>query len=130
MARPKKSGDYYVYSTLANDQKYQNYETVNGMSLATDSVFIQGGTGVANDRLITPLGVVTSITEDQYALLQKNAEFGVHVKNGFIKVEKTAVDPEMVAADMSLQDGSRPLTEGDDRMRLSDDMTMKVGNQS
>lgn len=130
MARPKKSGDYYVYSTLANDQKYQNYETVNGMSLATDSVFIQGGTGVANDRLITPLGVATSITEDQYAMLQKNTEFGVHVKNGFIKVEKTAVDPETVAADMSLQDGSRPLTEGDDRMRLPDDMTMKVGNQS
>lgn len=128
MARPKKAtSDWYVYSTLANDQKYQNYELVNGMSIPTDFVFIEGGTGVANDKFVTPLGTVTGITDAQYNVLQANPEFKKHIENGFIIVQKGAEDPETIAADMSMDDNSRPLVEGDSRMNLDAETQMIVG---
>jgi len=121
MARPKNSsGSVYIFSTLACDQKYQNYVVNEGIALPTSSVSIAGGTGVMNDRFVTPLGVMTAITEDDYASLQGNPDFQMHVANGFITVQKQAEDPEKVAADMNILDGSRPLTEGDARMSDSD----------
>lgn len=62
----------YVYSTLANDQSYTNWIPGGGnMPVESHSVFIKGGTGVANDRLITPLGVMTEVTDHDIDELRK-----------------------------------------------------------
>lgn len=118
MARPKKSTEVskdskiYVYSTLANDQRYIDWDHGGGdLPIEGQSVFVKGGTGVANDRLITPLGVATAITEEEAALLERNPVFKMHKDNGYVTIQRTGyTDPEKVAADMSLSDPSQPIT--------------------
>lgn len=101
----------HVFSTLANDQSYNEFESGGGdMPILKRGVLIKGGTGVANSRLITPLGVVTEIDEEDLAMLEKNAVFQMHKKNGFITVRAKAADPEKVAADMNTSDPSAPRT--------------------
>ena len=105
---------YYVYSTLANDQRYQNWIHGEGGALIHGhAVFVKGGAGVANDRLITPLGVRTQISDFDYDELKKNQDFLLHEKNGHVFVEESIADADKVAADMNRADPSAPLTEMD-----------------
>ncbi|MDE2470687.1 MAG: hypothetical protein KGL35_18570 [Bradyrhizobium sp.] len=102
----------YVFSTLANDQCYRQWvpggADVPGIGR---DIVINGGAGVANDRLVTPLGVATVVSEEDAALLETNHVFKLHKKNGFIVVRPKEADPEKVAADMNRVDKSAPLTE-------------------
>lgn len=104
----------YVFSTLANDQKYQNW-LIGGNDIPAKghAVLIKGGTGVANQRLITPLGVMTEIDDTDLEELEKNQVFIQHKSKGFITVQKKKADAEKVAADMNLKDESAPLTDSD-----------------
>jgi len=108
------TGKVYVFSTLTNATKYVDYEE-GGADLKHEarSVRIEGGTGIATKHLITPLGVMTAIEAKDYEWLKDNFHFKEHVKNGFIKVEKKAYDPEKVASDMPVGDGSAPITPSD-----------------
>lgn len=111
----------FIYSTLACDQNYTLWaDSGNDMKVKDASVFVKGGAGVANDRIVTPLGVMTEVTDDEYALLQKNKDFQLHVKNGFIRVEKKAADVEKVVADMNRQDASAPKTPESPEMQRTD----------
>lgn len=104
----------YVFSTLACDQNYTHWANAEGdMPIKERSIFIKGGTGVANDRLITPIGVMTAINADDYELLKSNKVFQMHQKNGFIVVKDKSQDAEKVASEMSLKDESAPLTDSD-----------------
>ena len=104
----------YAFSTLANDQIYTNWLVGGGdMPVKGHAVFIKGGTGVANDRLITSFGVVTEITDYDLEELQKNPSFKEHEKNGFILVKAKKAEAEKVATDMNLKDESAPLTDAD-----------------
>ena len=103
----------HVFSTLANDQLYTNWIPGHDLPIKGPSVLIKGGTGVANDRLVTPLGVVTPVSDEQLAELNKNEGFKQHLKEGFIRVQAKRADPEKVAADMNLKDRSAPLTPAD-----------------
>jgi hypothetical protein len=104
----------YVFSTLANDQLYTNWLQGGGdMPIKGHSVLIKGGTGVANDRLITPLGVATEISDYDLEELQKNPSFKHHEANGFIVVRNKKAEAEKVASDMNLKDESAPLTDAD-----------------
>lgn len=103
-----------VFSTLANDQRYVNYETnPEGIPLPTSDIFIKGGAGVANDRLITPYGVVTEIPEEHVAELRKNPVFIRHERDGYITIRTRGADADKVATDMNARDPSRPLTPAD-----------------
>ena len=87
----------YIFSTLANDQLYTNWLQGGGdMPIKGHSVLVKGGTGVANDRLITPLGVSTEITDYDLEELQKNPSFKDHEKNGFIVVKAKKAEAEKV----------------------------------
>lgn len=100
----------YVYSTLAADQEYTTY--VKGgadLPLAAHTTFIKGGAGVANDRLMTPHGVVTEITPEDAAALAQNPVFNLHAENGFVKIEGRKMDPEAAAGDMNANDEGRQL---------------------
>jgi hypothetical protein len=104
----------YVFSTLANDQRYVNWvKGPNDIPTEGYSVFIKGGTGVANDRLITPQGVATEITEEDLAQLEQNPSFMQHKKDGFVTVRAKKAEAEKVAADMNLKDESAPMTHSD-----------------
>jgi len=104
----------YVYSTLANDQSYTNWIKGGGdVPLESHSVFIKGGTGVANDRLVTPLGVMTEVTDHDIDELRKNAVFVQHEKDGFVSISLKKADTEKVASSMNLKDESAPLTDSD-----------------
>lgn len=105
---------FYVFSTLTCAQLYTGYSK-GGADLPVKEweVHIQGGSNVAGKHLVTPLGVVTPITEEQKELLETNVVFQAHVKNGFVQVRDTNVDPEVAAADLETRDESAPLVEAD-----------------
>lgn len=107
----------YIISTLPNSQKYTEYRPARPKDYTKEiarSVLVNGGSGVANIKtLLTPLGVVTKVTDDELEFLQRNRCFKEHVAKGFIKIQKTTVNPEKVAADMVTRDKSSPLVPGD-----------------
>lgn len=105
----------FVYSTLASDNTYVNYaKGDSGMPQRVGAgVTIRGGAGVADKRLITPRGTVTTIDDAQFDYLIQNPTFKRHVERGYIVVENVHVDPERVAPNMSDDDPSRPPTETD-----------------
>lgn len=106
--------NHHVFSTLANDQLYTNWHQGGAdLPIKGHSVLIKGGTGVANDRLITPMGVSTEITEHDLEELQRNPVFREHEAKGFLIVKSKKADAEKVASDMNLDDESAPLTDAD-----------------
>jgi hypothetical protein len=108
-----------VYSTLSSDISYTNFSKGGGdIPLVESSVFIKGGAGLANDRLITPMGVATVLQDDEkmtaaqkLEALRQNSVFQMHVKNGYIIVSEDSVDPEKMASDMNNADPSKPLND-------------------
>lgn len=105
---------YYVYSTLACPQDYAAHQAGTGdLPAEIPPVRINGGAGVTNKALITPRGVVTTITAEEHARLVEDPVFRLHRDNGFVSVEPRAHDPERVASTMSAADPSRPLEPGD-----------------
>lgn len=118
-----------VFSTLSCDVDYTNYTSGGGdMPVPMPSVKIKGGAGVANDRLVTPLGVATQVTEEQVAYLRQNPVFQMHEKNGFVMISEKRGDADAVAADMSGADGSAPLTVAD--VSGESDTAVVVGGES
>ena len=81
--------------------------------VAGKPVHINGGAGVANERLITPRGVVTEITEEQAQYLRENKVFQLHEENGFVQISAALVDGDIAAADMQGRDNSAPLVDED-----------------
>lgn len=97
------SDKIYIFSTLT---AAQNYRIGDG----PEEVLIEGGAGIANRNLITPRGVATVITPEQFAELNHNEVFKLHVKNGFITFSDKKADAETVAENMNQNDPSRPDT--------------------
>lgn len=111
----------YVYSTLANDNIYHVYAETSKDPKSIEprrsvhSILIKGGAGIATKHLITPLGVVTQISEEDLKILEKDESFQVHVKNGFLKIDNKKVDVEVVVADMESRDHSAPIVPEDSK---------------
>lgn len=108
----------FVYSTLSTDVFYVPYHEKldqNDMPIAEKDagVLIKGGANVATKHLVTPKGVVTTVSDEQLEMLEKNDLFQLHKKNGFIIVDTSKVDPEVRAADMEQRDDSAPATPND-----------------
>lgn len=105
---------YSVYSTMSQDVRYADYArtTREQIPVVLRSVLIRGGANVAQKNLITPLGVVTEINDEEYALLEGkegkegNQVFKKHKEAGFIKVEKKKSSVEKVVKDMTGKDKS------------------------
>ncbi|MFY1028170.1 hypothetical protein ACE4RU_10795 [Actinobacillus seminis] len=106
----------YVYSTLTCDNAYVVYSQGGAdLKVKTGQIVIKGGVGVANQRLVTPLGIATQVTSEELALLEKNQVFKLHKENGFIVVQENGKesDAEKVALDMTGRDESSPVTPSD-----------------
>ncbi len=88
--------DLYVYSALANNQFYNFYdykvpEGTPPKSIREKGVLVLGGANVNNKHLVTPKGVATRITPEEYEVLKQNYVFNLHVKNGHVLVDQSPV---------------------------------------
>jgi hypothetical protein len=107
---------HFVFSTLATDMRYTHWipgADAGAMASEGPTVFIKGGAGVANDRIVTPLGVMTEVDDAELEMLHKNNVFLLHKTNGHMSVQKKSTDVEKVAADMNRADPSSPKTPAD-----------------
>ncbi len=110
----------YVYSTLPTDMIYTHWEHAgDGVpKQLVASVFIKGGAGVAQKPkpgtdIWTPLGMVTPVSDEDLATIEKDPVFRLHKKNKYITVQQKNSDVEKVAVDMNRRDNSSPMTESD-----------------
>lgn len=102
------SGSYYIFSTLSASVAYTKFDG-SDVPRPVGRVVIAGGANVIDKALVTPQGVMTKITAEEYAQIKQDKVFQLHVENGFIKVRSSSSDAEKVAKDMSEKDGSAQL---------------------
>ena len=108
------SKTFYVFSTLSSDMRYQNHQPGGAdLPVVVADVFVAGGAGIANDRLITPRGVMTKVTEQEAEALRQNPIFKMHEKNGFVQISTAEGDADKAAADMTGRDQSAPVVPQD-----------------
>ena len=118
----------YVFSTLASDVAYTNHAQGGGdLPIDLPPVVIKGGAGIANERIVTPRGVATEVTEEQVEYLRQNEIFKLHEKNGFVMVSESYADPDTVAADMTGRDNSAPIVPQDN---IAPDAETVVGGEA
>lgn len=104
----------HIYSTLTNSCNFALWsKPKNGIPLRTKTVFIQGGANVPNDQFVTPKGVVTKVSDEDYDALLKCPSFVLAVSDGYLSVETREKKLEKVVADMEPKDSSAPLTAED-----------------
>lgn len=119
--RAAGNGEYYVYSTLSNDQIYTQWEPsvknadgkdAGGPHTVKHQVAIAGQANVTNPTsFVTPKGVVTRVTAADMAVLENDPDFQAHKANGFIVVEKKSAEIDAVVLHMTPADTSAPLTD-------------------
>lgn len=110
----------YVISTLSNDQLYCNYADRKDVKVVTKEILIKGGANIQNRRtlLASNEGVITPVSEADFAELEKNPLFKFHQERGFIKVRKTnESDARKAAENMNTKDKSAQLTPEDYKKR-------------
>ena len=97
---------YHIFNTMANSTRYIKYRNApqRDLNIADRSVLIQGGSGVNQKHIGTPLGVHTGISDEDYDWLKDDLHFQQHVKKGYITVRKAEVHPEVAAAEMVTHD--------------------------
>lgn len=109
--------DVHVYSTLTADQIYTVWAKAKGndpLAHAEKRFFVKGGANLADKRLITPRGVLTTFSASDFADLKTIQAFKDHERNGFISWSESKADPEKVVADgMVSRDESAPMNPGD-----------------
>ncbi len=105
----------YIFSTLTGSQKYPLWARVagNDMPRMKNYVFIQGGANLPSKVLVTPKGVATKITDEEFDRLNQCPAFQKHVDNGFLTVEDLPQDADEVAEDMEPKDTSAPKVAAD-----------------
>lgn len=99
----------FVFSTLSNDNAYPIYK--DGVKVKT--ILINGKANIANKNLITPSGIMTTVSNEDLELLKGDENFMKQVKGGFMSFETKKADVEEVAKDMTEKDKSAPMTKKD-----------------
>jgi hypothetical protein len=99
---------HHIYSTLSTDMRYASYRSDTKESILERAVLIKGGANVCDKHLFTPKGIVTQVNDDDLKFLEQNEVFKMHVKNGYIKVEKSEKKIDKVVCDMQARDISAP----------------------
>lgn len=115
VAAQKSTGMVHVYSTLASPQEFTTYIPGGAdLQVVDRQVHIKGGAGIASKNLITPNGVHTAISEDDYAAIKELWHWKKFVETGHIRVEKRqASDIDRIVSDMNPRDPGGPLTPAD-----------------
>lgn len=120
---------HYIYSTLTCDNAYTIYDLDHkskDIPKILRKILIKGGCGVATKHLFTPKGIMTQVSDEDLALLEKDSNFINHRDNGFIHVEKRNIDIEKAIKNMAPKDGSAPKTPADYKQSDKSDETTKI----
>lgn len=98
----------HVFCTAANSTTFNKYapHRANNINVVEKSVTIFGGAGVADkkNKLFTPLGVHTAVSDEDWEWLKDDYSFKQHMKAGYITVRDRNVNAEVAAADMVTRD--------------------------
>jgi hypothetical protein len=119
----KSTGLVHVFSTLANPQKFVTYippAEVGMLPIVDKEVLIRGGAGIASKHLLTPNGVHTAITQEEYDAIKDDYIFKAHVKNGYLRIESKEYDIDRMVSDMNPRDVSAPITPEDYATEVKD----------
>lgn len=130
----------YVVSTLTADNLYTDWVNNNGTNNPAHSVLVKGGAGVADPKLAAVIsadvnfreGVITQVSDQDAAFLEKNLHFKFHQERGFVKIISVNKNPETVAHSMEKDNGSRPRNENDVKefaKKKGDDTLQAVTNK-
>lgn len=107
----------HVISTLPADTKYVAWHKNAGINMLGHGVLVKGGAGVAlmggGQIVTTPHGIRTEVSDADAAFLESDPHFQEHAKRGFVRILKSAQDPDKSAESMATDDGSRPKTPAD-----------------
>lgn len=107
----------HVISSLANAQAFHLYEALKPEQLTAGmtprvlkTVHIKGGSGIADRALVTPHGVVTTVSEEDLNTLRQIDAFKDFEKNGYMVVEEGGSTPaaDKFASEMNVDKGSQP----------------------
>lgn len=106
---------YYVFSTLTAGQLYTTWSVPapGGAAIPKRQILINGGSNVADKNVVTRIGVMTKVEDEDMKVLEGIELFNLHKNNGFITVRKAKAEAEAVAADMVTRDASAPTTPAD-----------------
>lgn len=108
----------YVISTMSSAVEYCVYgeNPMGNVFPILKSVLIKGGANVIDGRtLLTPNGVETAISDEDFELLKEKCEvFRKHLEGGYLKVVKSKTkDMDKAVSDMKEQDKSAQLKPAD-----------------
>lgn len=107
----------YVASTLSNSVEYVLYEdgrNPNEVPNVRARVFVAGGANIPDKHFVTPQGVISSVTDEEVALLEKNEVFKLHKENGFVQVlDKAPANADHAAANMQGREPAAPVVPQD-----------------
>jgi hypothetical protein len=106
----------FVFSTMTSGVDYAIYDTSipGGVPVILKKITINGGANLVNERGDTPKGVVTQLSDEDFALLEQDSVFKIHLASGNVWITKDKeVALETVVADMNPKDKSAPLTPED-----------------
>ena len=104
----------YIFSTLSCSQHYGEYIKGGGdLPTRGSQVLVKGGANIADKMLVTPRGVVTTVTDEEFSIIEKDPMFQTHLANGYVSVEKKNADIEKVVVNMTTKDKSAQPAEAD-----------------
>jgi hypothetical protein len=63
--------------------------------------------------MVTNIGYVTEVEDEDLEWLVEHQVFKLHMKNGFLKIRDKPADAEKVATEMETRDQSAPLVDAD-----------------
>ncbi len=104
----------YVTSKMAASVNYTIYtKAAQGLNKVQQVITIRGGADVADKMtLVTPEGIVTALSDDEFGKLQDSPIFRRHVERGMIKVSVNERNAEKSSAELT-KDTSAQLTPKD-----------------
>lgn len=100
----------FITSTMSAAVNFRVYSKLpdSWCSSTLKDIIINGGANVADKRLlVTPRGVVTEISDEDYELIKDNYQFKKFVENGYLTVTKTNREN---SKNMNGNDNSAPYT--------------------
>lgn len=104
----------YVFSTMTAGVTYVRYGQGGGdLPVSEASVTIAGGSNLPNKHMLTSIGVMTEVSDEDWTWLQEDPTFKLHKKNGYITIRDKPAAAEKVATDMQTRDQSAPLVDAD-----------------
>ena len=108
----------YIVSTLSSDQAYTQWNRpevdsksrISRPAIKGAVIVVKGKANITTKNLITPEGILTSVTEDELAILKTIKDFNSAVSAGYLKVIGREAPIAKVVRDMKDRDESAPLS--------------------